>query len=535
MKKIVSLLLVIILAVGLVTPVIAVAATESACASDRIHIVQQGDTLWRIALDHDTTWEALAQYNGLDNPHLIFPGQEIRIPVRMRDLPAGEGYGETPPQADGYAHPQTYGDYAIEDYPRVDDGYVADSYPRGDDAYTADGLTNVDTTEGYPTDVNAETPAYPGGDYTATPFASYEITLGEDTLWPIGGTLTMPASASNENPVPAVVLVHGSGASDRNLAIGHTAAFHDIAAYLSANGIAVLRYDKRTYVHDVVAHYGPAFTVVQETIEDAILAAEMLRADPRIDSSRVYMAGLSLGGMLAPRIHAQGGDFAGLIIMAGSPRQLLEITADQESYLIELGQHQLANLEEHLKLQHDEITAHLAMLNEDDPLHAQLTEALYEITNALDADALEELYAEGQLYLELWQQELETLMQDFATITEMTPEEAKDALLGLFPAYYLREMALHPTTELLAETDVPMLILQGDNDFQVFAHRDFVLFKELLGDRENVTFHLYAGLGHLFMPSTAANLYDSLFERDYVPAQVYAEVLRDIVAWILAR
>ncbi len=47
-----------------------------------VYVVQSGDVLWRIARDHESTWERLAEINQLSNPHLIFPGQEIMYPAR---------------------------------------------------------------------------------------------------------------------------------------------------------------------------------------------------------------------------------------------------------------------------------------------------------------------------------------------------------------------------------------------------------------------------------------------------------------------
>lgn len=44
------------------------------------YVVVAGDVLWRIARMFDTTWERLAEFNKLSNPHLIFPGQQILIP-----------------------------------------------------------------------------------------------------------------------------------------------------------------------------------------------------------------------------------------------------------------------------------------------------------------------------------------------------------------------------------------------------------------------------------------------------------------------
>ena len=79
-----------------------------------------------------------------------------------------------------------------------------------------------------------------------------EITLGEGTDTPLKALVTLPADA--EGPVPGVVLVHGSGANDRNEAIGGCYPFADLAHGLAQRGIASIRYDKRTYT------YGNSYT-----------------------------------------------------------------------------------------------------------------------------------------------------------------------------------------------------------------------------------------------------------------------------------
>ncbi|WMM24312.1 5'-nucleotidase C-terminal domain-containing protein [Tissierella sp. MB52-C2] len=45
-----------------------------------IYTVKSGDVLYRIALEFETTWQKLAEYNKIKNPHRIYPGQEILIP-----------------------------------------------------------------------------------------------------------------------------------------------------------------------------------------------------------------------------------------------------------------------------------------------------------------------------------------------------------------------------------------------------------------------------------------------------------------------
>ncbi|WP_202707375.1 5'-nucleotidase C-terminal domain-containing protein [Sporosalibacterium faouarense] len=44
------------------------------------YTVQKGDVLWKIAEEHGTTWETLAEYNNIKKPDLIFPGQKLEIP-----------------------------------------------------------------------------------------------------------------------------------------------------------------------------------------------------------------------------------------------------------------------------------------------------------------------------------------------------------------------------------------------------------------------------------------------------------------------
>ncbi len=48
--------------------------------AETTYSVQSGDVLWKIADEYGLEWEELAEFNALENPHLIFPGQLIRIP-----------------------------------------------------------------------------------------------------------------------------------------------------------------------------------------------------------------------------------------------------------------------------------------------------------------------------------------------------------------------------------------------------------------------------------------------------------------------
>ena len=151
-------------------------------------------------------------------------------------------------------------------------------------------------------------------------------TVGAGTEYPLNGMLTFPDSLSK--PVPAVVLVHGSGPSDMDETVMKLTPFKDLAQGLAERGIASLRYDKRSFAHARKMAKADV-TVKEETIDDALLAADVLKNEPHINRDRVFLLGHSMGAMLAPRIDAEGADVKGLILMAGTPYRLEEVVLRQ--------------------------------------------------------------------------------------------------------------------------------------------------------------------------------------------------------------
>ena len=316
-----------------------------------------------------------------------------------------------------------------------------------------------------------------GGSYT-----SENIVVGKGTAWELPGILTLPDSTMPRGGYPAVVIVHGSGPGDMDGTAFAYKSYLDIADFLSSNGIAVLRYNKRTLTHGakMLEQLGGSLTVYEETIEDAVLACALLKADSRINENKVFMIGHSLGSMLAPRIQNAGSqktprvEFAGLILLAGSPRFFMDLSYDQNVDYIE-------------KM----------------------------MTGAEQAAALASLAA--------WDEQMNI-------IVNLPDAVAKTVdIQGGMSAYYLKDLYWHPVTMYLDDIHVPFLILQGSADFQVSPVKDFEVYKQLLTGRDNVTFILYEGLNHMFITSTTG--YIDEYE---IPGNVDIMVLQDIINWILA-
>ena len=115
-----------------------------------------------------------------------------------------------------------------------------------------------------------------------------------------------------------------------------------------------------------------------------------------------------------------------------------------------------------------------------------------------------------------------------AVVRAMTSEsDPPEIILGMSTAYWLDLRAYDPVAT-AQEYANPMLILQGERDFQVTLV-DLAGWQAGLSDRDDVTFITYPALNHLFMAGEGAPNPDEY----YVSGFVDAEFIVDVAGWIL--
>lgn len=159
------------------------------------------------------------------------------------------------------------------------------------------------------------------------PYREEEISFknGENTLV---GTLTIPKAAGK---YPAIVLITGSGAQDRNSEILGFKPHEILADYLSRKDFAVLRYDDR----GVGASTGKSVSesTTADFAQDVLLAVELLKQHPNIDAKHIGLYGHSEGGIVAPMAASQNPEIAFIILAAGTGVPGYQILNEQKKLI----------------------------------------------------------------------------------------------------------------------------------------------------------------------------------------------------------
>lgn len=291
----------------------------------------------------------------------------------------------------------------------------------------------------------------------------------------LAGTLTYPSEGTK---FPAIVLISGSGAQDRDENILGHKPFLVIADYLTRQGFAVLRYDDRGTGKSTGDFAG---ATTYDFVDDAAAAVAFLQKDKRIDKKRVGVLGHSEGGMVAPLLAVKNKSVAFVVLLAAPAEECRILLARQSRDIM-------------LNNGADSALAQKA---------ADINLALYDIL--LEDKARTKTAAD---VLAAMRVPLASLSAEEATAIGMGSDEELRALIGsvinnawfrtfleIDPMYYLRKLR------------TPTLAINGEKDLQV-APINIGMMQEHLqaAKNKNFTCQLLPDLNHLFQTCKGCGL-----------------------------
>ena len=294
-----------------------------------------------------------------------------------------------------------------------------------------------------------------------------DVTVGADGF-KLPGTLTLPVG---KKKVPVVILVHGSGPHDRDETVGPNKPFRDLAWGLAERGIATVRYEKRTKAYGAACvPEGRAIDYDTESVDDAVAIAAWVKTLPEIDADSVYVLGHSLGATLAPRIAERADGVAGIILVAALARSFEDAIVEQVTYIFSLK-------------------------DSSDSAKKQIAEIKKQADNTKKLGTSE--------------------------------FDDKIPLLLDAPRSYWEFANAYKPVEVAVKITFPMLILQGERDYQV-TMEDFGLWRFGLLRNKNAFFKSYPKLNHMLQEGSGKST-PFEYERE---SPVVGYVMDDIASFI---
>jgi hypothetical protein len=298
----------------------------------------------------------------------------------------------------------------------------------------------------------------------------------------LDGTLTVP---EGKGPHPAVVLITGSGAQNRDEEIFGHKPFLVLADHLTRHGIAVLRYDDR----GVGKSTGTFASATSEDFAgDAWATWQTLSTRPGIDPKRVGLLGHSEGGLIAPMLAASHPEIAFVVMLAGPG-----------------------------------VTGEQIMLRQ--------AAAIMKATGAPD-DAIAANTAIQQRVFAILREERTTarIVERLEAIPVPGPPEASAALVKQSSSPWFRFFATYDPAPALAKVRCPVLALAGALDLQVLPAQNLPAIGAALirGGNQRHTIVELPGLNHLLQSArTGLPAEYGQIEETMAPA-----ALDKITAWI---
>ena len=296
---------------------------------------------------------------------------------------------------------------------------------------------------------------------------SYENTIDKVKL---AGTLTLPIS---KTPAPAVLLITGSGAQDRNeTVLGHR-PFLVLSDHLTRRGVAVLRVDDRGIGGSAA---GSPKATSANYADDVLAGVNFLKGRKEIDPKQIGLIGHSEGGMIALIAAVKSKDVAFIVMMAGLGQTGRDAILMQGDLLTKAGGNSAVT------------TARVRQIYE------QIFDILkVELDNATAEKKIREAVATQIAEMD------EKQKKDFAPIFETINNQ-----MQMYLSNWFRYFLLFDPAPILEKVKVPVLAIVGEKDLQVPPKENLALIEAGLkrGGNKNVTILLMPGLNHLFQTAT---------------------------------
>jgi fermentation-respiration switch protein FrsA (DUF1100 family) len=315
----------------------------------------------------------------------------------------------------------------------------------------------------------------------------------------LAATLTLPKEGG---PFPAVVLITGSGAQDRNEEVMGHRPFLVLADHLTRKGIAVLRADDRG-VGGTTGNI--SLSTTENFAFDALAGVAYLQSRPEIDSTKIGLAGHSEGGIIAPLVASMSDDIAFIVLMAGTGLTGEEILYLQAALIAASNGTPEDKIEENRQEQ-KKIFAVLKSDKSDKEIKQDLT-AMFKQDYAAMSDEEKKSIPDTEAYLE--RQFNQLLSPWFRFFLTYDPK---------------------PTLE---KVKCPVLALNGEKDLQVPPKENLEAIEGALreGGNKDYSVKMLPGLNHLFQKAGTG----APSEYAQIPETINPAALNTISAWLLER
>lgn len=300
------------------------------------------------------------------------------------------------------------------------------------------------------------------------PYRSEDVTFPSKAAGvQLAGTLTFPQS---DVPVPAVLLITGSGAQDRDETLFGHKPFLVIADALTRYGIAVLRVDDRGTAKST-GNFATATTA--DFVEDAAGSLAYLKSRKEIDVHHLGLIGHSEGAVIAPLLATQDKDVSFIVMLAGTAVNGREVLTRQAADIARAAGASPSAVRENEELQNRLFDL---VAKERDPAQLQAK------VRALVQEALEKLPAP----------------QRAAAAPAL--EQQVHMVLSPWFRYFL---TLDPAA-VLRQVKIPVLAMDGSLDLQVSAAQNLPAIAAALAQAGNPDYEIieFPGLNHLFQTAT---------------------------------